>query len=119
MESLSSIESHKDTAVERKELLGSIEIAPGQYATMLTGNHTRNAVHNGTAVSTVCVICSVTLQCFPEADYVLCPDCNVVSPLDIGGSSRHLNRRGIINTRSVSQGHHLGLVVGLGFTKRK
>jgi hypothetical protein len=45
----------KSTDFERKYSLGSIEIAPGQYATMLTGNQTWNAVHNGTAVSTTCV----------------------------------------------------------------
>ena len=58
-------ESHENTAA-----LGSIEIAPGQYATMLKGNQTWSAIQNGTAISTFCNICSVTLQCCPEADHV-------------------------------------------------
>lgn len=59
----------------------SIEITRGQYARLLKGRQTWHAMHNGTALSAQCIICNGTLQCCPEADYVLCPDCNVVSPL--------------------------------------
>jgi len=69
--------------------LGSIEISPGQYAKLLKGRRTWNAMHDGTAVSAACIVCAAALKCCPEADYVLCPDCNVVSPLpkhDRGGT---------------------------------
>jgi len=69
----------------------SIEITPGQYAQLLKGRQTWNAMHNGTAVSGPCSICNAVLQCCPEAEYVLCPDCDVVSPLRSGSSSRRRN----------------------------
>ena len=84
----------------------TIEITPGQFAQLLKGRQTWNAMHNGTAVVAVCIICDTKLQCCPEADYVLCPDCNVVSPLSNGGM-----RKGP-SSRSRSMG-----AVGLGYKK--
>lgn len=42
---------------------------------------------------------SVTLQCCPKADHVLCADCNIVSPLlDAGGGG----------SKSVTVSGHVG-----------
>jgi len=76
----------------------SIEITRGQFARLLKGRQTWSAMHNGTALSAQCIICNGTLQCCPEADYVLCPECNVVSPLkapvmDDGGMRNGEKRR--------------------------
>jgi len=57
------------------------EIFPGQYARMLTGRQTFDAILNGTVATAPCSICTVVLQCCPEAEYVLCPDCVAVTPL--------------------------------------
>ena len=104
--------------------IGSIEITPGQFAKLLKGRQTWNAMHNGTAVSASCIICTSTLQCCPEADYVLCPDCNVVSPLSSNdddnhsrGSSSHrdANRQESIRKLSM-ESDHVG-AVGLGYKR--
>ena len=103
--------------------IGSIEITPGQFAKLLKGRETWNAMHNGTAVSASCIICTSTLQCCPEADYVLCPDCNVVSPLSSNDDANHSS-----SSRASSSHHrdanrqesinndHVG-AVGLGYKR--
>jgi len=99
-----------------------IEISPGQFAQLLKGCQTWNAVHNGTAVSAACIPCNATLQCCPEADYVVCPDCNVVSPLtNDGGSGRKSSSARNLHqdvasksSRRLSMGGHVG-TVGLGY----
>ena len=105
---------------EEKSL--SIEITPGQFAQLLKGRQTWNAMQNGTSVSAKCIICNATLQCCPEADYVLCPDCNVVSPLtaDCGSMRRDSSGRNVHQAnkscRRLSMGGHVG-AVGLGYKK--
>lgn len=94
---------HKETDTS----IGSIEITPGQFAKLLKGRLTWNAMHNGTAVAASCIICTSTLQCCPEADYVLCPDCNVVSPIDDDDDKRSRNNRGS-NVGSVGLGYKKG-----------
>ena len=56
----------------------TIEIAPGTVE-WLGGRRTRNAIQDGTAVQATCLVCHEVLQCCPEADYFMCPDCNVVA----------------------------------------
>jgi len=94
---------HKETDTS----IGSIEITPGQFAKLLKGRLTWNAMHNGTAVAASCIICTSTLQCCPEADYVLCPDCNVVSPINDDDDKRSRNR-GSNNVGSVGLGYKKG-----------
>ena len=105
------------------EVLGSIEIIPGKFAKLLKGQQTWNAMHNGTAVSVGCIVCDVTLQCCPEADYVLCPDCNVVSPMPSKGTERRgpsarclMKNETKTSNRRLSMGSHFG-AVGLGYRK--
>ena len=81
-------------------------------------------MQNGTSVLAKCIICNVTLQCCPEADYVLCPDCNVVSPLtaDCDNRRRDSSARNVhpgVATKScrrLSMCGHVG-AVGLGYKK--
>jgi len=94
---------HKETDTS----IGSIEITPGQFAKLLKGRLTWNAMHNGTAVAASCIICTSKLQCCPEADYVLCPDCNVVSPINDDDDKRSRNR-GSNNVGSVGLGYKKG-----------
>ncbi|KAL9187314.1 hypothetical protein ACHAXT_001417 [Thalassiosira profunda] len=104
---------------EEEEENLTIEIAPGQHARLLKGRQTWNAMHDGTAVASPCSICNATLQCTPDADYVLCPDCNVVSPLGRGevrrgASERNVGREGRGLSRNASVGKNVG-AVGLGY----
>jgi len=96
----------------------SIEITPGMFAQLLKGRQTWNAMHNGTSVSAACIICNRILQCCPEADYVLCPDCNVVSPLTTNSGSRRRDSsdRNLHRDVANSMGVHVGFV-GLGYKK--
>ena len=96
----------------------SIEISPGLFAQLLKGRQTWNAMHNGTSVSAACIICNATLQCCPEADYILCPDCNVVSPLttDCDSRRRDSSTRNLHQDVANSMGVHVG-AVGLGYKK--
>jgi hypothetical protein len=84
-----------------------IEVTPGNFAPVLKGCLTTQAIRDGTALSTHCSICNVLLECCPEAEYVLCPDCDVVSPIwrnrdDVQEQShhqqRHHGRRGSVTS---------------------
>ena len=117
-------DSSATTHASNDTTIGSIEITPGQFAKLLKGRQTWNAMHNGTAVSASCIICTSTLQCCPEADYVLCPDCNVVSPLSSNdddnhsrGSSSHRDANRQESIRKLStESDHVG-AVGLGYKR--
>lgn len=82
----------------------TIEIAPGQEGLLLRGRQTWAAMHNGTAILVTCLVCNETLQCCPEADYFLCPDCDVVG--DCGGGRLLRSSRSSIGA------------IGLGYKKK-
>ena len=112
-----------DTESDETTTIGSIEITPGQFAKLLKGKQTWNALHNGTAISTPCIICTAILQCCPEADYVLCPDCNVVSSLqkdDIGNTHPPSLRGSTTRSSDTNSRRSMGKCVGsvgLGYKK--
>jgi hypothetical protein len=62
-----------------------IEIAPGVFVPLRDGQETGNAIREGNCVHVHCFCCAAKLFCISDAQYVLCPDCNVVSPLDLPG----------------------------------
>lgn len=99
-------EVEKEVEKEEEDTCASIEIAPGQFFKLLKGRDTWKAMKNGTAVSAACIICTVILQCCPKANCLLCPDCNVVSPL-------HTNE---IDSERSGNASMVG-VVGLGYKK--
>ena len=41
------------------------------------------AINKGTSTIVMCLVCNSTLQCVPDADMVICPDCRVVSPVTV------------------------------------
>jgi len=57
----------------------SIEVAPGQWMEVRGAEETLLAVQAGTAAFVPCMCCGTTLQCVPDADLVICPDCRVMS----------------------------------------
>jgi hypothetical protein len=57
-----------------------LEIAPGVFALVRGSDETWNAIERGFSSNVECFVCSTSLICIADADYVLCPDCRVVSP---------------------------------------
>jgi hypothetical protein len=62
-----------------------IEIAPGVFSPLRGGQETGDAIREGNCVNVHCFCCAVELLCISDAQYVLCPDCNVVGPVDLPG----------------------------------
>jgi hypothetical protein len=103
---------------ERDEFM-KIEVTPGNFAPVLKGRQTLSAINNGTAVSVRCTICIQSLQCCPEAEYVLCPDCDVVSPILMSVARRSSDNYSFMSSQShrinrrMSTGGMIGSI-GLG-----
>ena len=45
-------------------------------------NETTIALETGNVVTVVCVVCRATLRCIAIAQYVLCPECKCLTPLE-------------------------------------
>lgn len=58
-----------------------IEIEPGFFAELRGAEETMAAIAVGHVASVECLCCCLALQCIADAEYVLCPDCKVVSPI--------------------------------------
>jgi len=63
-----------------------IEIEPGFFAELRGAEETTHAVAVGQVVDCSCILCSLPLLCIRDAEFVLCPDCKVVSPLFHGNT---------------------------------
>jgi len=61
-----------------------IEVAPGQFLNLRGAQETWQAVNDDFFLPCSCVICDQTIFCIADADYVLCPVCRVVNPVDFG-----------------------------------
>ena len=59
-----------------------IEIAPGITARLRGAKETYACVENDFYLPVTCFCCSTDLCCIMDANYVLCPQCRVVSPIE-------------------------------------
>ena len=59
-----------------------IEISPGLVLPLCGANDTWHAVQDGTVTVTSCIACTAELFVIEDATFVLCPECQVVSPVD-------------------------------------
>jgi hypothetical protein len=59
-----------------------IEIAPGQHMRLRGAQETWKAIRNDFYLPCSCVCCDLTLFCIQDASYVLCPQCQVVNPME-------------------------------------
>jgi hypothetical protein len=59
-----------------------LEVAPGVYLPLHGSKETLSAMQEGQLVSCTCYVCTQTVMCVPQASFVLCPDCRVVSPVE-------------------------------------
>jgi hypothetical protein len=58
-----------------------VEVEPGVFLPLHGSQETLEAMQEGQLVSCTCFVCMQPLMCVPQALYVLCPDCRVVSPV--------------------------------------
>jgi hypothetical protein len=59
-----------------------VEVAPGVFLPLHGSQETLSSMQEGQLVSCACFACTLTIMCVPQASYVLCPDCRVVSPVE-------------------------------------
>jgi hypothetical protein len=59
-----------------------IEVVPGEFMRLRGAHETWTAIQNDFYVPCACICCDLTLFCIQDATYVLCPDCQVVNPLE-------------------------------------
>jgi predicted RNA-binding Zn-ribbon protein involved in translation (DUF1610 family) len=72
----------------------TIEISPGHHVRLRGADETWKAIENDYYMPTECISCESTIFCIQNADFVLCPDCRVVSRMD-GVSSRGVGGVGL------------------------
>jgi len=58
-----------------------IEISPGVFVALRGSEESWHAIQQGFYTHPECFCCSTALVCIADADYVLCPECRVVSPI--------------------------------------
>jgi len=61
-------------------------------------NETTVALETGNAVTVVCVVCRATLRCISIAQYVLCPECRCLTPLEDTHSAKGGVGLGLLST---------------------
>jgi hypothetical protein len=74
--------------------LPTLEISPGVHARLRGADETWKAIKNDYYMPAECICCESTIFCIQDADYVLCPDCRVVSRME-GLSSRGMGGVGL------------------------
>jgi hypothetical protein len=72
----------------------TIEISPGIRVRLRGADETLEAISNDFYLPAECICCESTIFCIQNADYVLCPDCRVVSRME-GLSSRGMGGVGL------------------------
>jgi hypothetical protein len=73
----------------------TIEITPGVYERLRGSEETVRAIERGHITICDCLICNSCLVTIGDAEFVLCPDCKVVSPIvlsDNDSSHEHTKR---------------------------
>jgi hypothetical protein len=65
----------------------TIEISPGVHVRLRGASETWKAIENDFYMPAECICCESTIFCIQNADFVLCPDCRVVSRME-GVTSR-------------------------------
>jgi hypothetical protein len=72
----------------------TLEISPGVHVRLRGASETWKAIENDFYMPAECVCCESTIFCIQNADFVLCPDCRVVSRME-GVSSRGMGGVGL------------------------
>lgn len=75
--SFSSVESQP--SFERK----TVEVTPGQFVPLRGSEETMLALENGQVTSVTCIFCNIDLVVHAAASMIICPDCEMISPLGV------------------------------------
>lgn len=62
----------------------TVEISPGVFARLRGAHETWDCIQRDFYQPVKCMGCTVDLCCIQDADYVICPLCRVVGPMDTG-----------------------------------
>lgn len=60
----------------------TIEVQPGVNLPLRGKDETLQAIACNFSLQTICMVCSLELACIADAEYVLCPVCKSISPID-------------------------------------
>jgi hypothetical protein len=71
-----------------------IEISPGVHVRLRGADETWKAIEQDYYMPAECLCCQATIFCIQNADFVLCPDCRVVSRME-GSSSQGMGGVGL------------------------
>ncbi|CAB9515585.1 expressed unknown protein [Seminavis robusta] len=71
----------------------TMEIAPNVHVQVRSSQETYKAVQSGDYTVATCFACCATIVCVNDAAYVLCPDCQVVSPLGFGAPTADASKK--------------------------
>uniref|UniRef100_A0A7S3DSH9 Uncharacterized protein n=1 Tax=Entomoneis paludosa TaxID=265537 RepID=A0A7S3DSH9_9STRA len=91
----------------RRRPAAMVEISPGVQVKLRGASETKECVRRDFFVPCQCCSCDLDMFCIQDADYVLCPQCRVVNPLDT-----HNNN----DSKDSKQPTGPGGGLGLGFT---
>jgi hypothetical protein len=95
----------------------TIELSHGVYVRLRGAEETWDCIGRDLFMPCKCFGCSHELCCIQDADYVLCPKCRVVSPMDTtsyGSETTNATDADTASTTPTESEHEGG--VGLGFT---
>jgi hypothetical protein len=73
----------------------SIEIAPGQYLRLRGADETWRAIELDFHMAGECMCCTLTIFCIQDANFVLCPEFRVVSPMERTGFGERSEEGGV------------------------
>lgn len=71
----------------------TMEIAPNVRVAVRSSQESYKAVQSGDYTVATCFACTSTIVCVNDAAYVLCPDCQVVSPLGYGAATHDASKK--------------------------
>ena len=60
-----------------------IEVAAGVFMRLRGSQETQEAWDRGECIETTCFVCDIQLACVRDCDSVICPECRLVSPVDV------------------------------------
>jgi hypothetical protein len=71
-----------DGTHNRERITTTIQVSPGEFMRLRGADETWRAIMDDFYMPCTCVCCNLTLFCIQDANFVLCPECRVVSPMD-------------------------------------
>jgi len=80
-----------EESVDRK----MVEVTPGHFVPLRGTKETLEAVEMGQMTNTNCVSCDVALVVHAAASLVICPDCEMIAPLERGDTDDEITSLGL------------------------